>query len=205
MGTVLAAECKLLLDAPERRGKLRSSEAAIVASYSCWKPMFLVGRLIGVCSPLTSMQNLGSQPVFEVGSARWPDGPPQSAVAHGFGLIPVSGVGEVASDEKIGGNGVEGTFNKDMTSDEMTFSRHTENRQALSQTRNHMWRAQRDKVRVCAYGKVLSVQTPRKNDQAAGDRLRFHHQRFEELSNEIQVTKACETLGFMKNISIGMY
>ena len=47
VGTLLAAECWLLLDAPECRGKLRSSEAVIVASYSCWKLMFLVGRLIG--------------------------------------------------------------------------------------------------------------------------------------------------------------
>ena len=53
-----------------------------------------------------------------VGSARWPDGPPQSGVAHGFSLIPVSGVGVVVSDEKRGGNGVERTFNKDMTNDE---------------------------------------------------------------------------------------
>ena len=50
--------------------------------------------------------------VFGVGSARWPDGPPQSGVAQGFNLIPVSGVGEAvggvsetASDEKIRGNG----------------------------------------------------------------------------------------------------
>ena len=50
VGTVLAAVCWLLLEAPECRGKLRSSEAVIVASYSCWNPMFLVGRLIGVCS-----------------------------------------------------------------------------------------------------------------------------------------------------------
>ena len=41
----------------------------------------------------TSMQNLGSQLVFGVGSARWPDGPHQSGVAHGFNLNPVSGVG----------------------------------------------------------------------------------------------------------------
>ena len=57
VGTVPAAVCWLLFDAPECRGKLRSSKAAIVASYSCWKPMFLVGRLIGVCSPLTSVQS----------------------------------------------------------------------------------------------------------------------------------------------------
>ena len=43
VGTVLAAVCWLLLDAPECQGKLRSSEAAIVESYSCWKPTFLVG------------------------------------------------------------------------------------------------------------------------------------------------------------------
>ena len=45
-------------------------------------------------------------------------------------LIPVSGVGVVVGDEKIGGNAVEGTFNKDMTNDEMTVP-DTENRQAL--------------------------------------------------------------------------
>ena len=68
-----------------------------------------------------------------IGSARWPDGPPQSRVAQGFNLIPVSGVGEAVggvsvavSDERIGGNGVEGTFNKDMTNDEMTFEAHTQ-------------------------------------------------------------------------------
>ena len=56
-----------------------------------WKPMFLVGRLIGVCSPLTSMQNLGSKPVFGIGPARWPGS------AQGSSLIPVSGVCEVSS------------------------------------------------------------------------------------------------------------
>ena len=54
-------------------------------------------------------------------SARWPDGPPQSGVAHGFSQIPDSGVGVVVGDERMGRNGVEGTFNKDMTNDEMTF------------------------------------------------------------------------------------
>ena len=37
---------------------------------------------------------------FGVGSARWPDGPPQSGVAHGFGLIPVSGVGDARRQDK---------------------------------------------------------------------------------------------------------
>ena len=82
VGTVLAAVCRLLLEAPECRGKLTSSEAAIVASYSCWKMRILVGRLIGVCSLLTSMQNLGSSPVFGVGSARWPDGPAERSRAR---------------------------------------------------------------------------------------------------------------------------
>ena len=66
--------------------------------------------------------------VFGIGSARWPDGPPQSGVARGFSLIPVSGVGEAVGgvseavgDEKMRGNGVDRTFNKDMTNDEMTF------------------------------------------------------------------------------------
>ena len=59
VGTLLAAECWLLPVARECRGKLGFLEAAIVASYSCWKPMFLAGKLIGVCSLLTSVQNLG--------------------------------------------------------------------------------------------------------------------------------------------------
>ena len=79
--------------------------------------------------------------VFGVGSARWPDGPPQSGVAQGFNLIPVSGVGEAVGgvsealrNEKIGGNGLEGIFNKDVTNDEMTFEAHKQtNRQALFQ------------------------------------------------------------------------
>ena len=71
--------------------------------------------------------------VFGIGSARWPDGPPQSGVAQGFNLIQVSGVGEAVSDEKIGGNGVERAFNKDMTNDEINdiFEAHKTNRQAL--------------------------------------------------------------------------
>ena len=43
-----------------------------------------------------------------------------------------------------------------------------------------------------------SVQTPRTNVPAAGDQLLVHHQRFEELSNEMQITKACESSGFMR-------
>ena len=75
--------------------------------------MFLDGRLIGVCSLLTSIG---------MGLTRRPGSPSRSEVAQGFGLIPVDSVGEaagvvseVAGEEKIGGNGIEGTFNKDMT------------------------------------------------------------------------------------------
>ena len=68
--------------------------------------------------------------MFGVGSATWTGGPHQSGVAHGFSLIPVSGVVVVVDGEKIGRNGVEGTFKKDMSNDEMTFP-DTENRQAL--------------------------------------------------------------------------
>ena len=42
-------------------------------------------------------------PVFGVGSARWPDGPPKSGVAHGFTLIPVSDVGGAVDENKTGG------------------------------------------------------------------------------------------------------
>ena len=60
--------------------------------------------------------------VFGIGSTRRPSSPSPSEVAQVFGLIPVDWVGEavgvvseVASEEKIRGNGVEGTLNKDMT------------------------------------------------------------------------------------------
>ena len=55
-------------------------------------------------------------------------------------------------DEKIGGNGVEGTFNKDMTNDEMTFL------DRESGVRS-------EKKRACAYGEVLSVHTPSRSWQ----------------------------------------
>ena len=58
---------------------------------------------------------------------------PRAKWHKGFGLIPVDtagetvGVGsEVAREEKIGGNGVEGTVNKDMTKDGTIFEAHTQ-------------------------------------------------------------------------------
>ena len=65
---------------------------------------------------------------------------------------------------KIGRNAVERTFNKDMTTDEMTFVAHKQIVKPLSQTCDHIWRAsaaQREKVPLCAYGEVLSVHTHR--------------------------------------------
>ena len=51
--------------------------------------------------------------VFGVGSARWPDGTHQSGVAHGFSLIPVSGV--VVDEGKTGGKAkYSGTPRSDM-------------------------------------------------------------------------------------------
>ena len=41
--------------------------------------------------------------MFGVGFARWPDGPLQCGVAHGLSLIPVSGVGGAADEDKTGG------------------------------------------------------------------------------------------------------
>ena len=49
------------------------------------------------------------------------------------------------------------------------------------------------------------VQTPRRNDDAAGNRLRVYLQRFEEWATEVQLTKACESAGFMRRVSIGMH
>ena len=59
--------------------------------------------------------------MFGIGLARWPGSPPQSGVAQGFNLIPASGVNEVVGEEKVGGNGFEGMFSKDITDDKMTF------------------------------------------------------------------------------------
>ena len=77
----------------------------------------------------------------------------------GFNLIPVSGVGEAVggaseavSGEKIGGNGVEGTFSNDMTCGEMTFGHtHKQIVKPLSHTCTHAWRAQACATRIkCA-------------------------------------------------------
>ena len=100
----------------------------------------------------------------------WPDCPTQSEVAHGFSLIPVSGVGEAVGgvseavgDEKIGGNGVEGTFNKDMTNDGMTFETHKQIVKPLSQTCNHIWRVRtcgtRRSARVCVRWGVICARS----------------------------------------------
>ena len=89
----------------------------------------------------------------------------KASLHRGLDLIPVSGVGEAVggvreavSDEKIGGNGIEGTFNKDMTNDEMTSLRHTNKS-------SNPWakRVITSGVRACAArksarGDVLSVQ-----------------------------------------------
>ena len=74
--------------------------------------------------------------VFGVGSAKRPDGPHQSGVAHGFCLIPVSGVGVVADEVKTGGNGMNsGTPRSDMVADGKTFEKHTGSLKYLSQRR----------------------------------------------------------------------
>ena len=49
------------------------------------------------------------------------------------------------------------------------------------------------------------MQTQKRNDQVAGNRLSIYRQRFENLSNEIQITKAFESVGFLRRVSIGMY
>ena len=90
-----------------------------------------------------SMRNPASKemiPVFGIGLAKRPGSPSRSEIAQGFGLIPVGSAGEtvgvgseVASEEKIGGNGVEGTVNKDMTNDGMIFEAQTQIVKPLSQ------------------------------------------------------------------------
>ena len=84
-------------------------------------------------------------------------------IGQGFNLIPFSGVGgtvggvsEAVGDEKIEGNGVEGSIQaKDMTNYEMTFEAHKQIVKPLSQTCTHIWRAQacaaRKSARVCVW------------------------------------------------------
>ena len=78
--------------------------------------------------------------------ARSPESSLTSKVAQGCGLLPVDSAGvtvgvvcEVASDEKIGGNGVEGMFNNDMTDDKRILRRLAT---ILSHTCSHVWSAQ---------------------------------------------------------------
>ena len=61
----------------------------------------------------------------------------------------MGGVSEAVGDEKIGG---EGTFNKDMSNDGMLTS-------------GARRRAQRENVRVCAYGEWLSLLFPSRSCQ----------------------------------------
>ena len=72
----------------------------------------------------------------------------------------VGGVREAPSDEKIRRNGVERTFNKDTTNDEMTIEAHKQIAKPSNQTCDHIWRSSmrsEKNVRVCAFGEVLSV------------------------------------------------
>ena len=109
--------------------------------------------------------------VFGIGPARRPGSPSPSEVAQVSCLIPVDSVGEaagvvseVAGEENTGANGVEGTFNKDVND----FWGSQTNRQLLG---TNAWshlaceRAQREKVRVCAYGEVFSVHPPSRSWQ----------------------------------------
>ena len=97
--------------------------------------------------------------MFGIGSRR-PGSPSPSEGAQGFGLLPVDSVGEAASvvseaagEEKIDGNGVDETFNKDMTRDATIFEGPAMSRSnTLSQMCDHILaceRAQRETVRVC--------------------------------------------------------
>ena len=45
------------------------------------------------------------------------------------------------------------------------------------------------------------VQTPRRNDEAVGNRLRMYLQNFEEFAKEFQFTKAFESAGCMRRVS----
>ena len=49
------------------------------------------------------------------------------------------------------------------------------------------------------------VHTPRRNDEAAGNRLRMYLQNFEEFSYEGQFTKASGSVGFMRRVAVDVY
>ena len=83
----------------------------------------------GYLPPVRRVNRL--EDVFGIGPARRPGSLSPSEVAQGFGLIAADSAGEaagvvneVACEEKIGGNAVEGTFNKDMTVDGMVYEAH---------------------------------------------------------------------------------
>ena len=80
--------------------------------------------IIMITASLSSKIVMHGFDVFRIGSARWPDGPPQSGVAQRVNLLPVSGVGEAVDGEKIGRTRDEGTFIKGMTNDGMIFEAH---------------------------------------------------------------------------------
>ena len=81
-------------------------EGAKVRAYMDGRRMEVVADGLPLCSwPSTARLChffTRSEVVFGVGLARWPDGPPQSGVAHEFGLIPVSGAGGAADEDKTG-------------------------------------------------------------------------------------------------------
>ena len=70
-----------------------------------------------------------------VGSARWPDGPPQSGVAHGLSLIPASGV---VDEDKTSGK-TEKLRNTGVTwcADGMILERHAESPKHLERMHVH--------------------------------------------------------------------
>ena len=95
VGTVLAAV--RLLDAPDCRGRLRSPEAAIVASLTSWQLLFLVRKIDRrvLASDIDAELGVITCVWSRIGHGQTVH--PSSGIAHWFSLIPVSGVG-VAED-----------------------------------------------------------------------------------------------------------
>ena len=124
VGTLLATMCWLLLEAPECR-VLGSGDRRVVLLLE----IHLFGRKVDRSVLATDMDaGLGLITCVwdRIGQMARRSIPERSST--GVNVIPVSGVGEAVGgvseavgDGKMGGNGVEGTLNKDMTNDEMTF------------------------------------------------------------------------------------
>ena len=51
---------------------------------------------------------------------------------------------------------------------------------------------------------IFLVQTPRRNDEAVGNRLRECMLKYDDLEKQVQLKRVCEAAAFVSRVSIGM-